>query len=362
MSYTVMQSQAFTQIRVAVSIPEGEKQTRQIAQFVSAMKSVQSICKFDYMDEEQALDEIKSGEVQAAIVIPESFYEDIDSGVNTPATVYLPENPSLNIQIFAELVTNGVKMLQTGEAVTYANILEVKEHGAVYGSGKVADMIASCYMEAILSRGSMFEQEISSSTGEMNLYQFYFCSLTLMLMLACSLNFAVLYYKRSNTVEQQLRVYGIGHTKQNIIRIFVITSVLWVLAVGICLIAAVISDVQGTGFLVLDGADYAELALLCLSVTGFIHLCYQFLPGNSHSVIWFLIMSLIMILCSGILLPLSYLPKWIQPVGKVLPFQVWSGFMGRTLFDGSGTEGVLRLLEYTVVEYGIGALAIWKRS
>lgn len=361
-SYTVMQSQAFAQIKVAVSIPEGEKQTRQIAQFVSAMKSVQSICRFEYMDEENALEEMQSGEVQAAIVIPESFYDDIDSGVNTPATVYLPENPSLNIQIFAELVTNGVKMLQTGEAVTYANILEVKEYGAEYGSGKVANMIATCYMEAILSRGSLFEQEICSSTGEMDLYQFYFCSLALMLMLACSLNFAVLYYKRSNTIEQQLRVYGVGNAKQAFIRILVITSILWVIAMGICMITAVFSETQGNGFLILDGTGCAELALLCFSISGFIHLCYQYLPGNSHSVVWFLIISLIMILCSGILLPLSYLPKWIQPVGAVLPFNLWEDFMGRVLFTGCSTAHVIRLLVYTAVEFGIGALAIWKRS
>lgn len=361
-SYTVMQSQTFAKIKVAVSISDGEKKTRQIAQFVSAMKSVQSICVFEYVDEENALAELESGEVQAAIVIPESFYEDINSGVNTPAIVYLPENPSLNIQIFAELVADGVKMLQTGEAVTYANILEVREYGAVYDSGKVANMLATCYMQAILSRGSLFEQEIYSSTQEMDLYQFYFCTFTLMLMLVCSPNFAVLYDKQSSTVEQQLKVYGIGNAKQGFIRIFTITSILWIVLMGICLVTAGISAMGYNSFLVLDDIASVELAILCLSITGFVHLCYRCLPKNSHSVVWFLVISLIMILCSGALLPLSYLPKWIQPVVRVLPFNIWEKFMGRILFTGCSTENIICLLSYTAVEFGMGALAIWKKS
>ena len=112
----------------------------------------------------------------------------------------------------------------------------------------------------------------------------------------------------------------------------------------------------------MDVRTCMELGILCFSMAGFIHMCYRLLPGNLHSVVWFLIICVVMVLCAGILLPLSYLPKWIQPAGSILPFHVWQQFMGGSLFSECTVSEMGIVLGYTALEMGIGALALWKKS
>ena len=98
----------FQTAEIGVVIPEDENQTKMVAQFISNMDSVKSVCHFQYLDQKSALDALDAGSLDAVISLPEQFYEDVDSGKNTPATIYFPENAPLNTRVFGELVTDGV--------------------------------------------------------------------------------------------------------------------------------------------------------------------------------------------------------------------------------------------------------------
>ena len=110
----------FQTAEIGVVIPEDEAQTKMVAQFISAMDSVKSVCHFQYLDQGEAMESLEEGTLDAVLSLPEQFYEDVDSGKNTPATIYFPENAPLNTRVFGELVTDGVSLLRTAEAGVYA--------------------------------------------------------------------------------------------------------------------------------------------------------------------------------------------------------------------------------------------------
>ena len=110
----------FQTAEIGVVIPEDEAQTKMVAQFISAMDSVKSVCHFQYLDQGEAMASLEEGTLDAVLSLPEQFYEDVDSGKNTPATIYFPENAPLNTKVFGELVTDGVSLLRTAEAGVYA--------------------------------------------------------------------------------------------------------------------------------------------------------------------------------------------------------------------------------------------------
>ena len=99
-------------VEIAVVIPKEERLVTVGAQYLSSIDSLESVCNFNYMDESSALDKLQKNEVQAVIVFPENFYEDVYHGVNTPAVIYFPENTDLNVDMFRELLNDGVTMLQ----------------------------------------------------------------------------------------------------------------------------------------------------------------------------------------------------------------------------------------------------------
>ena len=100
----------FQTAEIGVVIPEDEAQTKMVAQFISAMDSVKSVCHFQYLNQDKAMASLEKGTLDAVLSLPEQFYEDVDSGKNTPATIYFPENAPLNTRVFGELVTDGVSL------------------------------------------------------------------------------------------------------------------------------------------------------------------------------------------------------------------------------------------------------------
>lgn len=70
----------FQTAEIGVVIPEDEAQTKMVAQFISAMDSVKSVCHFQYLNQDKAMASLEKGTLDAVLSLPEQFYEDVDSG------------------------------------------------------------------------------------------------------------------------------------------------------------------------------------------------------------------------------------------------------------------------------------------
>ena len=138
LSHVFFGSQMFQAIDVGVSVPEGEKETKAVARFISAMESVESVCNFRYFPEDRAMKKLYEGEIQAVIVLPESLYEDMYTGQKGRITVYLPEDPPFRVQVFRELLADGVSLLTTAEAGALA-ASDLAEDGVFESGGRAED-------------------------------------------------------------------------------------------------------------------------------------------------------------------------------------------------------------------------------
>ena len=49
--------------------------------FLTGMESVRNICRFEYMEEKQVRTAVWEGKAQAAVILPEDFYQDIYEGI-----------------------------------------------------------------------------------------------------------------------------------------------------------------------------------------------------------------------------------------------------------------------------------------
>lgn len=88
--------------------------------FVENMESVKDFCELIPVSEEEGLCRLQEGSLSALLVLPENVVEEILTGSNRPAILYLAGEPSVDGMVFEELAEALVGMLRTAQAEIYA--------------------------------------------------------------------------------------------------------------------------------------------------------------------------------------------------------------------------------------------------
>lgn len=353
-------SQALELVEVGVVIPEEEWQTRMVAQFISAMDSAESVCHFNYLDEEQAFEQLRQNHVQAVMVFPESFYEDVDQGINTPVTIYFAEEADLNVSIFRELLTDGVVMLQIAEAGVYATLDVTKLDPPDMKRGEIGNFVAQQYIEAVLGRGLVFDKTVSSPYGVVNFEQYYIAVFLLLVLFLYSLNMGFLYKRQNRAVAEKMRIYGLNHLSLSLVRIVIITIQLWIVASALYLLGYLVSELSETYFLYLDVERLLGLLPLCCAVASYVHAIYALTGSSNQGTAVILATHIIMILGAGILIPAAYLPEIVGRISRYMPAAGWNEYVRELLFEGICSENLAMIVLWIVLWGGIGVVGLWK--
>lgn len=363
LSQVMQNSQILTLVEVGIVLsPEDETETGMVTQYISSMGSVQSICRFLYLEEEEALKQLEEGSLQAVIVFPDTFYNDINTGKNTPAILYLPEDGALNVEVFRELLGDGVSFLQTAEAGVYAALDVAADSEIVIRYNQVDDTVADHYILSALKRGELFDQAVCLPIGDVNYFQYYFTSGLLLFLLLMGIPFSALYRRQSRVVEQKIRLYGMGCWKLTAVKISVMTASLWAAAliwyICGCRASAFLQDV----FLYLDGTVIWKLLFLGFAIACFFHLIYGVSGQSSSNIVILLAVSAAMILCSGLVIPSGYLPAAAQAAGNILPLTFWQTFSLRALFSETAAADYVRISVWAGISVAAGGIALWKNG
>ena len=361
-SYFAFQSHVFAKVNVAIVVPEEQSEVRTILQLAQTMESVESVCNFVYQEEAEAMEQLVQGQVSAAIILPEHFYEDIDSGYNTPLTVYVSEDAALNQLVFQELLTDGVSLLRTAESGVYSMLHTARIYSAKMNGKEIGDYIAGVYLNEAFRRNEIFEESVYSSFGEVNLYQYYFVAALNMILLMFGMNFGFLYRERSRTVEEQLKTAGIGAGRIALVKIAVMSALLWAVGLIVYAVGLILSKGFKWNILFWDGRAPLALLLLSVSVAAYLHMLYAFAGRSGRGAFLVFAVNGGMILCSGAVIPAVYLPKAAAFAGKFLPLCLWNQYAAEAFLINGSAETIFCLLVMTAMMMGIGVAASWKNT
>lgn len=353
-------AQVFQKVNIGIAIPEEESVSRLATQYISSMDSVRSVCDFYYLDEQEAVEQLKQGTLQAVVVLPEGFYHDVQVGINPPAQIYFPKDAAQNTQVFEELVTAGVSFLRTAEAGVYAALDTATYYGIELQGAGLGDTIAYLFANQMLKRDSVYSAKMLSPLGNLSVVEYYYAAGFVILLMMCGIQFGFLYGKRKRSVEDQLKIRGVGSIRQSVVKVLVMTMFLYVTGLLYYFAGIGIAGRTGTYFVLYQGKTWYALLLLCLGIAIYFHVLYELAGSSSQAAVFVFAVNIITIIGAGILLPEAYLGREIAGISRFLPMKYWNAYAAGMLEGEMSKEAVAGTVLFLLIGMAAGILFSWK--
>lgn len=361
-SAIMQNAQVFQKVNIGIVIPEGESISRLATQYISSMDSVRSVCDFYYLDEQESVEQLKQGTLQAVVVLPEGFYHDVQVGINPPAQIYFPKDAAQNTQVFEELVTAGVSFLQTAEAGVYAALDTASYYGVELQGAGLGDTIAYLFAHQMLKRDSVYSARMLSSMGNLSVAEYYYAAGLVILLMMCGIQFGFLYGKRNRSVEDKLKIRGVGSIRQSVVKILVMTEFLYVTGLLYYFAGIGIAGWTKTYFVFYQGTTWYALLLLCLGIAIYFHVLYELSGSSSQAAVFVFAVNVITIIGAGVLIPEAYLGKEIAGISHFLPMKYWNVYAAGMLEGELSKEAVTGTVFFLLMGMAAGGFLSWRNE
>ena len=361
-SAIMQNAQVFQKVNIGIAIPEGESISRLATQYISSMDSVRSVCDFYYLDEQESVEQLKQGTLQAVVVLPEGFYHDVQVGINPPAQIYFPKDAAQNTQVFEELVTAGVSFLQTAEAGVYAALDTASYYGVELQGAGLGDTIAYLFAHQMLKRDSVYSARMLSTMGNLSVAEYYYAAGLVILLMMCGIQFGFLYGKRNRSVEDKLKIRGVGSIRQSVVKILVMTEFLYVTGLLYYFAGIGVAGWTKTYFVFYQGTTWYALLLLCLGIAIYFHVLYELSGSSSQAAVFVFAVNVITISGAGVLIPEAYLGKEIAGISHFLPMKYWNVYAAGMLEGELSKEAVTGTVFFLFVGMVAGMLLSWRNE
>lgn len=355
-SAIMQNAQVFQKVNIGIAIPEGESISRLATQYISSMDSVRSVCDFYYLDEQESVEQLKQGTLQAVVVLPEGFYHDVQVGINPPAQIYFPKDVAQNTQVFEELVTAGVSFLQTAEAGVYAALDTASYYGIELQGAGLGDTIAYLFVNQMLKRDSVYSARMLSTMGNLSVAEYYYAAGLVILLMMCGIQFGFLYGKRNRSVEDKLKIRGVGSIRQSVVKILVMTEFLYVTGLLYYFAGIGVAGWTKTYFVFYQGTTWYALLLLCLGIAIYFHVLYELSGSSSQAAVFVFAVNVITIIGAGVLIPEAYQGKEIAGISHFLPMKYWNVYAAGMLEGELSKEAVTGTVFFLFVGMVAGTL------
>lgn len=361
-SAIMQNAQVFQKVNIGIAIPEGESISRLATQYISSMDSVRSVCDFYYLDEQESVEQLKQGTLQAVVVLPEGFYHDVQVGINPPAQIYFPKDAAQNTQVFEELVTAGVSFLQTAEAGVYAALDTASYYGIELQGAGLGDTIAYLFAHQMLKRDSVYSARMLSSMGNLSVAEYYYAAGLVILLMMCGIQFGFLYGKRNRSVEDKLKIRGVGSIRQSVVKILVMTEFLYVTGLLYYFAGIGVAGWTKTYFVFYQGTTWYALLLLCLGIAIYFHVLYELSGSSSQAAVFVFAVNVITISGAGVLIPEAYLGKEIAGISRFLPMKYWNVYAAGMLEGEISKDSVAGTVFFLLMGMAAGGFLSWRNE
>ncbi len=341
-------------VRVAAVIPEEDSDIALAFSLIANMDSLKSVCEFEILDIDDALDKMDRGELSAIIQIPEGFINSLMYGENTPGNVIVPENAGMESLLFCSLIGAGAQFLSYSEAGIYAvgDLLNVHSFNSMAAAAQ--DKLYDYYINYTMNRGNVFEPEPVSATGNLTTAGYYICSGIVLMLLLCGMTVADRFSNRPAAVMESLRASRISKAYIRFSELAGVTIMFFLL---FALILTAAGSTFAAEYISLTPAGILLFLVLSASVSSFIMFICCVGDSGIVSVLLIFLCTALMMYASGRIVPSAYLPPAVERAGKLLPAYGWCRLTEAIISGGIHMPSLIMTAAYGLAFFGIGTAA-----
>lgn len=334
-------------IAVGVVMPREDTLAKQMVSMVSSLDSVKSMCDLQYMEREEGIRGLKSGELSAVMEVPEGLIQGIMNGTNPSVRILMPKDAWLESRIFQELTRAGAEILAASQAGIYAGNEIYRSSGR---EGEILELerdLNQIFLSYSLPREDYFQHRQVSATGDVPVPVFYGISAYVLFLLLLAIPVSGYLLPIKPALRQKLTLAGIGSLTRVTGRVGGLASLLFSISLVMGLVLYGISGAEkgwNKGFS--EGmAALFFLLLTCLAVSAFVVLVYQAAGTLLGGIMLLFLVVTAQHFLAGGFLPLVFLPSGMRGMASVMPSAVlmdgvkfllageWSGFAaGKLVF------------------------------
>lgn len=308
---------------------EENMMTNLAVSYVQNMESIQSICSLEAVTEQEGKQLLESGVLSALIVLPPDVMNEILSGSNTPATLYLPQKDAGGLAdgglraigelLFEELATAGMGMLGTAQAEIYA-AEEIFQELSAEVLQSLYDDINQFNLKTVTGREKLFQTKTLSLT-ENDTYVVYYGSAFLTVYgLLAGLFFGVFCKRSSLQQTMAAKRIGVGYAVQFAVRCqagFLLMFLTLLLPFGLLIVILPRLDKFLTIHLTFPGI--IALFFMVLFLTVYFMMIYQLVEKRESALVVIGVSAVLQAYLSGCFIPSVLLPQAVASIGKLLP-------------------------------------------
>lgn len=304
---------------------------------VSNMESLSSMVTIKQTtSENEAKAMLDSGEVKAAVIIPEGMIHTIMSGTNDlPARIIYPGEPSIETVIFRQIVDSLSQMVASSQTGVYALYEIYNDFDATEKQqDKANTQLNDLYINSVLERNALFQivgndskennlldEEVSSDTTPATDFVLvgYLCSGLALLFLLSGINLCFFFVAPNRAVLPALSRIGLSDSFCLLADFFAAVICQWLIfSIGCLLIGTIGSTAHIVPVFLIGRAIVSCFVCAFFSCALELFIC-RICHGKQACMITTFAVSLLVMYASGCLIPSAFLPDMLRRISATLP-------------------------------------------
>ncbi len=279
--------------------------------FLENMESVKATCEFVYCDEDEAYEYLEHGEFAAVMRVPKRLLEDIIDGTNTPVQVIFANEDSLTAAMLQTLTDAGARTLGAAQSGIYAVYDLYIEQGMDEQLQDAYDHLNGQYLHLALARSRAFKYEEIMVTGNLTTEMYYWINGIILILFLSGISLAGVLRQEKEIVQAKLRMAGISKVLSICAR-FVALLILYFVLTAIFLLG--ICGGQNGVWMILVAAVFISGL-----ISSWFLFVYSLVDSEHGGMLLNFILSIIMTVLGGGLIPSAYMPQLLKSLGQLLP-------------------------------------------
>lgn len=311
---------------------------------VKEFDSSNTYVEFISMEEEDAREGLKSGELAGYLLVPDTFMDAVLHGGKIELT-YVSKNSPVGI---GPLLTNEIVQVASdliGETLTGVIAVQdvAREYGLTDDMSELVENINIRYVSYVLDRDELYEVEYIGIHDGLSFAGYYVCGILFLLILLMGITCAPMMVRENSSLVRLSRARGIGIYRQigsefigfALSPMIVMGALLLALSILSQIVALPIPELENVSASVVWGIIPVIAMLLAMQM-----LLYECSSGIIAGVILQFVTAIGLAYISGCFYPPYFFPEGVQMVAKWLPGGVAMEYIGGIL-SGNGGNGLL---------------------